>query len=253
MHLLPISTTGYTPLPLRKYSTAPIRRSRESSPAAGYTEPPATTPNDVPQLPHLTATSEVHMVPIGSKTPTARRATAVGHVAFSKPATLDQVRAHALRKGDVLAVARIAGVMATKRTPDLVPLCHPSVVIEGVTVRIEPVGPEDSKSAPKENAQDLSKATGRDRVDEEQKRFERRLAKELKKPYGRHGGVRLVVTVDCFGKTGVEMEALTGVVGAALAVVDMCKSVDRGIVAGGMKVVRKEGGRSGLWVLEGWE
>ena len=192
------------------------------------------------------------MIHIGAKAATARRATAVGYVAFSESTTFDRVRAHALRKGDVLAVARIAGVMATKRTPDLVPLCHPGIAIEGVTVHIEPVGPEDSNSPSEETARTVSHDNGQEGGGREQKRFEKRLTQELTEPLGACGGMRLAVTVDCFGKTGVEMEALTGVMGAALAVVDMCKSVDRRIVAGGMKVVRKDGGRSGLWILKGW-
>ena len=191
---------------------------------------------------------------IGAKLSTARRALAVAHVAFSKPDTLRLVRAHALRKGDVLAVARIAGVMAAKRTPDVVPLCHPGVAIEGVGVRVETVGPEGVGADSGGDGVDAAQESGAVEAGEEARRIvDARLQKELTTPLGSHGGVRLAVEVECSGKTGVEMEALTGVMGAALTVVDMCKGADREMVVGGMQVVRKEGGRSGRWIAGGWK
>lgn len=155
------------------------------------------------------------MVSIAGKAPTARLATAKCAVRFSNPATIALVRDSQLRKGDVLAVARVAGIMAAKRTPELIPLCHP-VAISHVSVDLDLVGP-DKKDEKGEEA-------------------------------GGAGGVEVTATVSCEGKTGVEMEALTAASAAALTVYDMCKAVDRGMVIGGLRVVLKEGGKSGRWV-----
>ena len=142
-----------------------------------------------------------------------------------------------MRKGDVLAVARIAGVMAAKKTSEWIPLCHNGVGLESVRVRVELVpggeegslhGSTESSSGPRES-----------------------LDKTLSEPIGSFGGIRIEAQVECEGKTGVEMEALTAVAGAGLTVVDMCKGVDRGLRMEGMRVVRKEGGRSGAWRVEG--
>ena len=108
-------------------------------------------------------------------------------------------------KGDVLGVARLAGIMAAKRTADLIPLCHP-LALDSVSVALEPEG-EDT--------------------------------------------VRIQATVACTGRTGVEMEALTAASVAALTVYDMCKAVDRGMVIGEVRLLEKQGGKSGLWRAEG--
>ncbi|KAM0820491.1 putative Molybdenum cofactor biosynthesis protein 1 B [Seiridium cardinale] len=161
-----------------------------------------------PRLTHVSQSGSAHMVSISAKQPTARTAKAVCSVRFSSAVAATLIRENALKKGDVLGVARIAGIMAAKRTPDLIPLCHP-IAISKVTVELVVVGPED----------------------------------------GQNGGrVDVEATVSCDGKTGVEMEALTAASTAALTVYDMCKAVDKGMVVEGLRVVLKEGGKSGRWV-----
>lgn len=153
------------------------------------------------------------MVSISDKTPTSRTAKAVCSVRFSSPTAATLIRENALKKGDVLGVARIAGIMAAKRTSDLIPLCHP-IAITKVAVELHVV---ESLSEFQDGLQ------GNGRVDIE-------------------------ATVSCDGKTGVEMEALTAASTAALTVYDMCKAVDKGMVIEGLKVVLKEGGKSGKWI-----
>lgn len=145
------------------------------------------------------------MVSIAHKQATQRTARAVCSVHFSNPTALRLVREHGHKKGDVLGVARIAGIMAAKKTPDLIPLCHP-IMLSHVSVDLEVQ--EDN--------------TG--------------------------GTVDIAATVSCDGKTGVEMEALTAASAAALTVYDMCKAVDKGMRIEGLRVVLKEGGKSGRWV-----
>lgn len=164
-----------------------------------------------PRLTHVSAAGTAHMVSVADKAPTRRVARARCAVRFSDAAALALVRANQLRKGDVLAVARVAGIMAAKRTPDLVPLCHP-VALTHAEVDLRCLADAD--------AQD-----------------------------GYEGGrIEIEATVSCDGKTGVEMEALTAASVAALTVYDMCKAVDKGMVIEGLRVVLKEGGRSGRWV-----
>lgn len=146
------------------------------------------------------------MVNITAKSTTSRSATAVGRVYFSNPTPLQLIRSNALKKGDVLSVARIAGIMAVKKCPDIVPLCHP-ILITGVRVSVE--------------THDMDEG---------------------------HGYMQIEATVECTGQTGVEMEALTAVMGAGLTVVDMCKAVDKRMVIGECRVTRKVGGRSGEFV-----
>jgi cyclic pyranopterin phosphate synthase len=118
--------------------------------------------------------------------------------------TLALIRDRKMAKGDVFEVARLAGIMAAKRTPDLIPLCHP-LPITGVTVDLAPEGDD---------------------------------------------ALRIEATVKVFGKTGVEMEALTAATVAALTVYDMCKSVDRGMMVERVRVEEKAGGKSGHFVRE---
>ncbi|KUG55795.1 cyclic pyranopterin monophosphate synthase accessory protein [Serinicoccus chungangensis] len=153
-------------------------------------------------LTHLRADGTAHMVDVSAKEVTARTATARGRVDLSEEAVA-ALRGGTVPKGDALGVARIAGIQAAKRTPDLVPLCHP-VAIHGVTVDLE--------------------------VDD--------------------GGVEIIATVRTADRTGIEMEALTCVSVAALALVDMVKAVDRLAVVTGVRVVAKSGGRSGDWVRQ---
>ena len=144
------------------------------------------------------------MVSISDKNITSRTATAACAVRFSLPTVVPLIRDNSLKKGDVLAVARVAGIMAAKRTPDLIPLCHP-IALSHVTVDLET-------------------------KEEEQV-------------------VQIKATVTCDGKTGVEMEALTAAGAAALTVYDMCKAVDKAMVVEGLRVVLKDGGKSGRWEL----
>lgn len=144
------------------------------------------------------------MVYVGDKPDSDRTAIAKGEV-LMRPETLELIRQGALKKGDVLTVAQIAGVMAAKRTSELIPLCHP-LPLHQVTVDFE-------------------------------------LAEDLP-------GVRITALARTSGKTGVEMEALTAVTVAALTIYDMAKAVDRGMRIGDVRLVRKEGGRSGVFVAE---
>jgi molybdenum cofactor biosynthesis protein MoaC len=169
------------------------------------------TSTSTPTLPHLTSSGSAHMVSVSAKSHTVRTAIAAGSVTFSNPVPLSLIRSNALKKGDVLSVSRIAGIMAAKRTPDLIPLCHPITLTHaGVELSLF-----DGAS------------TG-------------------------HGGVNIEAKVECTGATGVEMEALTAVTAAALTVVDMCKAVDKGMRIQDVRVVLKEGGRSGVWKEPSW-
>jgi cyclic pyranopterin phosphate synthase len=150
-------------------------------------------------LTHLDAAGNARMVDVSGKDVTARTATATGAVLMS-PEAVAAIRDGALPKGDALAVARIAGIQGAKRTPDLVPLCHP-IALHGVTV-------------------DLSVVPG---------------------------GVRIVVVTRTADRTGVEMEALTAVAAAGLALIDMVKAVDPAAVLTGIRVEEKTGGKTGLW------
>lgn len=140
------------------------------------------------------------MVDVSEKPATARTAVATG-VVRTTAEVIGLLRTDGLPKGDALATSRIAGIMAAKRTPDLIPLCHP-ISITGVTVDLE-VGDTE---------------------------------------------VRIVATVRTTDRTGVEMEALTAVAGAGLALHDMIKAVDPAAVLDAVRVERKEGGKTGLWV-----
>lgn len=151
---------------------------------------------------HLDETGAARMVDVAGKDVTVRTATATGRVDLSADCVA-LLRGAGVPKGDALAVARIAGIMGAKRTPDLVPLCHP-ISLSGVTV-------------------DLA-------VDD--------------------AGVAVTATARTADRTGVEMEALTAVSVACLAMVDMTKAVDPGAVIGGIRVESKTGGKSGSWTRE---
>jgi len=130
----------------------------------------------------------------------ARRAVAAGRV-VTTPEVVALLRDDGLPKGDAIAVARIAGIMGAKRTPDLVPLCHP-IGLTGVTVDLEITDT----------------------------------------------AVEITATTKTADRTGVEMEALTSVVTAGLALIDMIKAVDPAASIEAVRVVRKEGGKTGEWV-----
>jgi cyclic pyranopterin phosphate synthase len=152
-------------------------------------------------LTHFNAAGEAHMVDVGDKAPSRRRATAEGRIRLL-PDTLRLVTEGRAAKGDVLGVARLAGIMAAKRTADLVPLCHP-LALTHVEVSLDPL-PEASE-------------------------------------------VYCRATVETVGRTGVEMEALLAVEIALLTVYDMCKAVDRGMTLDAIRLLEKDGGRSGRW------
>jgi cyclic pyranopterin monophosphate synthase len=152
-------------------------------------------------LTHFDETGQAHMVDVSEKDVTSRTAVAEGHVRMT-PETLALVEEGRAKKGDVLAVARLAGIMGAKRTADLIPLCHPLPVTK-VAVDLEP-------------DRDLP-------------------------------GVRITATVKTTGQTGVEMEALTAVSVAALTVYDMLKAAEKGMEIGGLRLLLKEGGKSGRY------
>jgi cyclic pyranopterin monophosphate synthase len=160
---------------------------------AGADGPPA------PELTHLDARGKARMVDVSAKEVTARAAVASGQVLLS-PAAVAALREGTVPKGDALAVARIAGIQGAKRTPDLIPLCHP-IGLHAVTVDAE--------------------------VHDD--------------------GVRITATALTADRTGVEMEALTAVTVAALALVDMIKAVDPAGVITDVRVEEKSGGTSGTW------
>lgn len=183
-------------------------------------------------LPHLTPSSEVHLISTSAKSITHRVAVAIGFVRFSNHEPLRLIQQNAIKKGDVLAVARIAAIQAVKKTSDFIPLAHGGVPVEGCIVRVEPVGYSRPDTQPEDNT-----SVREDESTEE--------ALQLFGPLNKHGGVRISVQVETTAKTGVEMEALTGVMGAALTIVDMCKGVDKECSIGGVRVAGKKGGRSG--------
>jgi cyclic pyranopterin phosphate synthase len=155
-------------------------------------------------LTHFDAAGQAHMVDVGSKAITQRRAIAQGRI-LMQPATLELVRAGNAKKGDVLGIARIAAIQGAKRTADLIPLCHP-IALTRVAVELS--------------------------VDE--------------------AGCAVVcsATVECEGRTGVEMEALTAVQVGLLTVYDMLKATDRGMTITDVKLLEKHGGKSGSWLAD---
>jgi cyclic pyranopterin phosphate synthase len=155
--------------------------------------------SDEPRLPHLSESGDARMVDVSGKQISVRSATAAGRLVVSSE-VVGLLRGGGLPKGDALAVGRIAGIAAAKRTPDLIPLCHP-IAIHGVDVTLAVT--EDS--------------------------------------------VQIEATVRTADRTGVEMEALTCVAVAGLALIDMVKAVDPGAVLTDVRVLTKTGGTSGDW------
>jgi len=150
---------------------------------------------------HFDAKGDATMVDVSAKAETERVAVAGGRIAMQK-ATIAKIMAGDMKKGDVLSVARLAGIMGAKRTPDLIPLCHP---LNLTSVAVELSCDPDTSS------------------------------------------VEITATTKITGRTGVEMEALTAVAVAALTVYDMCKSVDRGMRIGDIRLLHKSGGKSGTY------
>ncbi|RHZ49748.1 molybdopterin cofactor biosynthetic protein [Aspergillus thermomutatus] len=207
-----------------KRSNPPDSRPEHEAEPTPTTAPASSSPSlpttSDPDLPHLTPSQTVHMTQITEKPVTARTATASCLVHFSNARPYDLLRKGLTHKGDVFSVARIAGIMAAKKTPDLIPLCHPSIGITGVEVDVKLVAPGPG---PLQGSQDPDSGM-------------------------RYGAMRVLATVSCLGRTGVEMEAMTATVGAALTVYDMLKAVDKGMVIGDVQLLEKKGGKSGHWV-----
>ena len=154
-------------------------------------------------LTHIDDNGAARMVDVGEKEVTRRSASAQAVVSM-QPETLSLILSGGMPKGDVVACARIAGIMAAKRTWELIPMCHP-LPIEGIEMEITPISDTD---------------------------------------------VRIVSTLRCTHKTGIEMEALTAASVAALTLYDMCKAVDRGMVIRDVMLLRKSGGKSGDFCRE---
>jgi len=151
------------------------------------------------RLTHLDPAGAARMVDVGGKPVSRREAVAECRVVMA-PATLAAVRDAQLAKGDALGVARVAGILAAKRTPDLIPLCHP-LPITGVEIDFELEA----------------------------------------------GAVRITATARVDGQTGVEMEALTAAAVAGLTVIDMVKSMEKGVYLDSVRLLAKSGGKSGVW------
>ena len=158
---------------------------------------PGVRADDAGELTHVNEQGRARMVDVSGKERTHRTAVAAGKVRMS-PSTVELVRTGGSKKGDVLAVAQVAGIMAAKRCSDLIPMCHP-IALTGVDVRFE-LEPD---------------------------------------------GVAIEASCSCTGETGVEMEALTAASVAALTIYDMLKSHERGMVVEEVRLLEKDGGRSG--------
>ncbi len=156
------------------------------------------------KLTHFTEDGAAHMVDVSDKDVTERVAVAGGRISMSAEA-FAHVKAGTAKKGDVLGTARLAGIMAAKKTPDLIPLCHP-LALSKVEIDF-----------------DLDEASN---------------------------AVDIRATVKVTGKTGVEMEALTAASVAALTIYDMLKAVDKAMVIGDIRLLKKSGGKSGLYEAE---
>ena len=155
-------------------------------------------------LTHFDSSGQAHMVDIGEKAETHRVAIATGKISMLH-STLDLIQQGNAKKGDVLGIARIAAIQASKKTADLIPLCHP-IPLTRVAVDFE-----------------IDAATA---------------------------SILCKVTTETYGKTGVEMEALTAVNVGLLTIYDMCKAADRGMVISDIMLLEKHGGKSGDWAAK---
>jgi cyclic pyranopterin phosphate synthase len=157
------------------------------------------------KLTHLDEQGRARMVDVGAKDITERVCTARGEIRMARE-TLEAITSGKTPKGDVFATARLAGILAAKRTGDWIPLAHP-LLLDAIEVRLEP----DAAAS----------------------------------------CVRVEATVRAHGRTGVEMEAMVAVSAAGLTVYDMCKAMDRGMSLANVRLVRKSGGKSGVWLRAG--
>jgi cyclic pyranopterin phosphate synthase len=158
-------------------------------------------------LTHFDAAGQAHMVDVADKASTRRIAIATGCI-HMLPATRALIESGSAKKGDVLGIARVAAIMAAKKTSELIPLCHP-LALTRVAIELDILHADSAQA---------------------------------------HDGVQCTATVETVGPTGVEMEALTAVQVALLTIYDMCKAVDRGMVMQGITLLEKHGGKSGSFV-----
>jgi cyclic pyranopterin phosphate synthase len=161
-------------------------------------------PSQNSPLTHFDAQGQAHMVDVGAKASTHRVAVATGRI-HMLASTLALIQSGTVKKGDVLGIARIAGIQGAKKTSDLIPLCHP-LALTRVAIDFE-------------------------------------VLQEVDVPT-----IVCTATAETIGQTGVEMEALTAVQVALLTIYDMCKAADRGMAITDVKLLEKQGGKSGHWV-----
>ena len=189
-----------------------------TTPADAVAEPARDARRD--ELTHVDAKGEVRMVDVSDKAETHRVAIAEGTILMHSE-TQAMVLQDRAKKGDVLACARVAGIMAIKRTSDIIPMCHPLLITKS-KCDIEPIAPAGTPAD--ETPEGWAPARHDGQV-----------------------GFHVLVTAGVTGKTGIEMEALTGASAACLTIYDMCKAVDRGMEIVDVRLLHKEGGRSGVW------
>ena len=158
------------------------------------------------ELTHFSPSGRARMVDVSQKDSTQRVAIASG-VLRLLPETLERIHAGKIGKGDVLAVADVGAVMAAKRTPDIIPMCH-SIALSGVDIAFSDIAEPDAAGCV---------------------------------------GIRVVATATCVGQTGVEMEALCAANVALLTIYDMCKAIDRGMRIECVQLEEKRGGKTGVW------
>lgn len=152
-------------------------------------------------LTHINEQGRAKMVDVSEKQETIREAVACGYV-YMKKETLERIKEGTIKKGDVLSVAQVAGIMAAKKTSDIIPMCHP-IMISGCDINFS-LNTEENK-------------------------------------------IEIIATVKCTGQTGVEMEALTAATVAGLTIYDMCKAIDKEMIISDVMLLKKSGGKSGLF------
>ncbi|MCA8938687.1 MAG: cyclic pyranopterin monophosphate synthase MoaC [Planctomycetes bacterium] len=170
------------------------------------------------ELSHVDQSGQANMVGVGGKTETLRNAKADGWVLVNQVA-FDALRNNNAKKGDVIATARIAGLMAVKKASELIPLCHP-LRVTGSSITFETVEPSKVPQTVLAQRPDAAAA------------------------------LHICASVDAFDRTGVEMEAMTALCVSALTIYDMLKAVDRAIITTNLSLLSKSGGKSGEWQRE---
>ncbi len=185
---------GLTPILTGSYNSAALDRQ------------PTDLAWSMAEFTHFNESGRARMVDVGAKASTERLATAQA-IVFLQPETLEKIQQGKIAKGDVLSVAQVAGVMGAKKTPDLIPMCHP-ILLTSVDISFQEVAQPD---------------------------HERRCS------------IIITATAKTTGPTGVEMEAMTAASVAALTIYDMCKAVDRGMSFGDICLLTKSGGKSGTY------